>query len=301
MLILRRNLPNAASLMKKPPIHKPNYFYTIVSVTLVLFLLGLFGLLVVQGQQMLKILREQVEVIVELREEATSEQVDSLKQHLAASSYFKPNSTKFINKAEGAAMMQEEFGQDFGKLDMVNPLYDVLIFNVKSDWMDSDSMSLVREDIKQLPYVSDIFYQESVTESIASNLKKISIWVLGLGLFFVLVAIALILNTVRLALYSNRFLIKNMELVGASWGFISKPYLSRSFRQGLLCSLLAILGLAALLYLTFRDESDLQSAINLPGVAVVFGTLLVLGFALMVSSTYYVVKKYLRMRVDDLY
>lgn len=287
--------------MKKPPIHKPNYFYTIVSVTLVLFLLGLFGLLVVQGQQMLKILREQVEVIVELREEATSEQVDSLKQHLAASSYFKPNSTKFINKAEGAAMMQEEFGQDFGKLDMVNPLYDVLIFNVKSDWMDSDSMSLVREDIKQLPYVSDIFYQESVTESIASNLKKISIWVLGLGLFFVLVAIALILNTVRLALYSNRFLIKNMELVGASWGFISKPYLSRSFRQGLLCSLLAILGLAALLYLTFRDESDLQSAINLPGVAVVFGTLLVLGFALMVSSTYYVVKKYLRMRVDDLY
>ncbi|MBK9013784.1 MAG: hypothetical protein IPM82_06680 [Saprospiraceae bacterium] len=287
--------------MKKPPVHKPNYFYTIVSVTLVLFLLGLFGLLVVQGQQMLKILREQVEVIVELREEATSEQVDSLKQHLAASSYFKPNSTKFINKAEGAAMMQEEFGQDFGKLDMVNPLYDVLIFNVKSDWMDSDSMSLVREDMKQLPYVSDIFYQESVTESIASNLKKISIWVLGLGLFFVLVAIALILNTVRLALYSNRFLIKNMELVGASWGFISKPYLSRSFRQGLLCSLLAILGLAALLYLAFRDEPDLQSAINLPGVAVVFGTLLVLGFALMVSSTYYVVKKYLRMRVDDLY
>ena len=301
MLVLRRNLPNAASLMKKPPFHKPNYFYTIVSVTLVLFLLGLFGLLVVQGQQMLKILREQVEVIVELREEATPDQVDSLKQHLAASSYFKPNSTKFINKAEGAAMMQEEFGQDFGKLDMVNPLYDVLIFNVKSDWMDSDSMSLVREDIKVLPYVNDIFYQESVTKSIASNLKKISVWVLGLGLFFVLVAIALILNTVRLALYSNRFLIKNMELVGASWGFISKPYLSRSFWQGLLCSLLAILGLAALLYLAFREEPDLQSAINLPGVAVVFGTLLVLGFVLMVSSTYYVVKKYLRMRVDDLY
>jgi cell division transport system permease protein len=287
--------------MKKPPVHKPNYFYTILSVTLVLFLLGLFGILVVQGQQMLRTLREQVEVIIELKEESTADQVDSLKQHLDASNYFKPNSTKFINKAEGAAMMQEEFGQDFGKLDMANPLYDVLIFNVKSDWMETDSMSLIREDLKMMPFVNDVFYQESVTESIAANLKKISAWVLGLGLFFVLVAIALILNTVRLALYSNRFLIKNMELVGASWGFISKPYLTRSFWQGLLCGLLAILGLIALLYFIFRNVPDMQSAINLPGVTIIFGSLLILGFLIMVLSTYYVVKKYLRMRVDDLY
>ncbi|MBI1223663.1 MAG: hypothetical protein GC192_00375 [Bacteroidetes bacterium] len=287
--------------MKKPPVHKPNYFYTIVSVTLVLFLLGLFGILVVQGQQMLQILREQVEIIVELKEESTPDQLDSLKQHLLLANYFKPNSTKFINKAEGAAMMQEEFGQDFGKLDMANPLYDVLIFNVKSDWMEADSMSLVREDLKTMPYVNDVYYQESVTESIAENLKRISIWVFGLGLFFVLVAVALILNTVRLALYSNRFLIKNMELVGASWGFISKPYLTRSFWQGLLCSLLAVVGLSILLYLIFKDVADMYAAINFLGVAVVFGSLFVLGLLIMLASTYYVVKKYLRMRVDDLY
>lgn len=287
--------------MKKPPVHKPNYFYTIVSVTLVLFLLGLFGLLVVQGQQMLTTLREQVEIIVELKGESSSAQLDSLKLHLVGSAYFKANSTKFINKEEGAKMMQEDFGQDFGKLDMANPLYDVLIFNVKSAWMQPDSMSMVREDLKALAYVNDVFYQQSVTESIAANLNKISFWALGLGLFFVLVAVALILNTVRLALYANRFLIKNMELVGASWGFISKPYLSRSFRQGVLCSLLAILGLSSLLYFAFRNVPDMQSAINLPGVAIVFGALLLLGFLIMVASTYYVVKKYLRMRVDDMY
>ena len=114
-------------------------------------------------------------------------------------------------------------------------------------------------------------------------------------------AIALILNTIRLALYANRFLIKNMELVGASWSFISRPYLSRSFWQGLLCSLLAILGLAALLYFVFKDVPDMLSAINITGVAIVFACLLVLGFLIMLTSTYYVVKKYLRMRVDDLY
>ncbi|MCC6724082.1 MAG: hypothetical protein IT258_06190 [Saprospiraceae bacterium] len=287
--------------MKKPPVHKPNYFYTIVSVTLVLFLLGLFGLLVVQGQQMIKMIREQVDVIVELKEESTPDQLDSLKTYLNQSAYSKPNSTEFINKEQGAALMQKEFGQDFGKLDMANPLYDVLVFHVKSDWMQTDSMSLVREDLKTLPYVNDVFYQESVTESIAQNLNKISVWVLGLGLFFIIVAIALILNTVRLALYANRFLIKNMELVGASWGFISRPYLSRSFWQGLLCSLLAITGLTSLLYFVFQNVPDIQSAINLTGVAIVFGVILILGFTIMVFSTYYVVKKYLRMRVDDMY
>lgn len=287
--------------MKKPPVHKPNYFYTIVSVTLVLFLLGLFGLLVVQGQTMLRTLREQVEIIVELKEDTSLGQVDTLKQHLTASSYFKPNSERFINKDEGAKLMQEAFGQDFGKLDMANPLYDVLIFHVNATWMDADSMSIVREDLKLLPFVNDVFYQESVTESIAKNLNEISLWVLGFGLFFVLVAVALILNTVRLALYSNRFLIKNMELVGASWGFISKPYLSRSFRQGVLCSLLAILGLSSMLYFMFRNVPDIRSSVNLMGIAIVFGGLLVLGFVIMVASTYYVVKKYLRMRVDDMY
>jgi cell division transport system permease protein len=287
--------------MKKPPVHKPNYFYTILSVTLVLFLLGLFGLLVVQGQQFLQTLREQVDVIVELKEETTPTQVDSLKQHLAQSVYFKGNSTEFINKDEGAKMMEKDLGQNFEQFGIANPLYDVLVFNVKSDWMEVDSMSLVREDLKTLPFVSDVFYKEDVTESIASNFNKIQFWVLGLGLFFILVAVTLILSTVRLALYANRFLIKNMELVGASWGFISKPYLKRSFWQGILCSLLAILGLMGLLYLIFRNVSDIQSAINLPGVALVFAALLVLGFLIMLLSTYYVVNKYLRMRVDDMY
>lgn len=287
--------------MKKPPASKPNYFYTIVSVTLVLFLLGLFGLLVVQGQQMLISLKEQVEIIVELKEDSTPGSVDSLKQALAGSAFFKENSARFISKEEGAAMMQDEFGQDFLKLDMVNPLYDVLIFNVKSSWMQADSMNRVREELKLLAFVNDVYYQESVTEAISTNFEKISIGVLAAGLFFVLVAIALILNTIRLALYANRFLIKNMELVGASWGFISRPYLKKSFWQGTLCSLLAIVGLALLLYLLFRDVPDFHESLNLPGIAVVFGVLFFIGFLITVPSTYCVVKKYLRMRVDDLY
>ncbi len=287
--------------MKKPPSNKPNYLYTIVSVTLVLFLLGLFGLLVVQGQQFIKTLKEQVEIIVEFQPETAPAGVDSLQQFLAASDFFKPNSAQFISKEDGTAMMREEFGEEFLKLDMANPLYDVLIFNVRSDWMEPDSMRQIRDEIKTFTYVNDVYYQESVTDAIAQNLRTVSLAVLAAGVFFIIVAIALILNTIRLALYANRFLIKNMELVGASWGFISRPYLTRSFWHGLICGLLAIGALSLLLYMAVRNGGEMQDFLDLQGIAVVFGGLLLLGIFITTTSTYYVVKKYLKMRVDDLY
>jgi cell division transport system permease protein len=287
--------------MKKPPSNKPNYLYTIVSVTLVLFLLGLFGLLVVQGQQFIKTLKEQVEIIVEFQPETAPAGVDSLQQFLTASDFFKPNSAQFISKEDGTAMMREEFGEEFLKLDMANPLYDVLIFNVRSDWMEPDSMRQIRDEIKTFTYVNDVYYQESVTDAIAQNLRTVSLAVLAAGVFFIIVAIALILNTIRLALYANRFLIKNMELVGASWGFISRPYLTRSFWHGLICGLLAIGALSLLLYMAVRNGGEMQDFLDLQGIAVVFGGLLLLGIFITTTSTYYVVKKYLKMRVDDLY
>jgi cell division transport system permease protein len=208
---------------------------------------------------------------------------------------------RFISREEGAEMMQEEFGEEFLKLDMANPLYDVVIFNVKSDFMESDSLQKVREEVLQFDFVSDVYYQQSVTDAIASNLKKVSFFVLGAGLFFIVVAVALILNTIRLALYSNRFLIKNMELVGASWDFISRPYLTRSLKHGLLSSFLACGVLALLLFLLFKDAPEFREMIFLPGIGVIFGGLMLLGVFICVGSTYFVVKKYLRMRVDDLY
>lgn len=287
--------------MKKPPVHKPNYFYSYVSVTLVLFLLGLFGLLVVQGQQFVKSLKEQVDINIELKEDASPGSIDTLKQYLSSSDFFKQNSSRFISKEEAAALMQDELGDDYLKLEMANPFYDVLVFRVNSTWMTPDSIKAVRERVKAFPMVSDVFYQESMADAIAFNLQKISIWVLVAGLFFVLVAVALILSTIRLALYANRFLIKNMELVGASWGFISKPFLVKSFWQGIVCSLLAILALAGILYLAYHEEADWLEAIDLPGIAVTFGGLLLLGFLITVLSTYFVLRKYLRMRVDEMY
>lgn len=286
--------------MSKPPGSKPNYIYSIISVTLVLLLLGLFGLLVLQGQELVKSLKEQVEIIVELKEDATPADVDQLKGYLKDAAFYKPESLRFVSKEAGAEMMQEEFGEEFLKLDMANPLYDVVIFNMYASYVQPHTLVAMRASLREMTFVNDVFYQETVADAIDGNLRKISLAVLLAGVFFIIVAVALILNTIRLALYSNRFLIKNMELVGASWGFISRPFIRRSFWQGLLSGLLAILGLCGVLYLVYNDL-PIEESLNLLSIGTLFGALLLLGVFINVLSTYYVVKKYLRMRVDEMY
>ena len=287
--------------MANPTGAKPNYFYSIISVTLVLLLLGLFGLLVLLGKQMVRQLKEQVEIIVELKDGIGEMDLDELKNFLTKSAFYKQGSLQFIGKEEGAKMMQEEFGDAFLKLDMANPLYDVLIFRMNSEYVTASEMEQIRERLRGFGQVNDVYYQESVADAIAANLKKISYGVLLAGVFFIVVAVALILNTIRLALYANRFLIKNMELVGASWGFISRPFLRRSFWHGLLSGLLAIGGLSLLVYFIFRNRPDALDFLPLHSMAFLFAGLFLLGILINVFCTYFIVNKYLRMRVDDLY
>jgi cell division transport system permease protein len=287
--------------VKGIPTHKPNYSYAILSVTMVLFLLGLFGLLLLQGQQYVRMLKEQVEWMVELKPDRTVAAQDSLQGFLTASAFLKPGSDRFVSKEAGMALMRSEFGEDFLKLDMANPLYDVIVFRLKADWMEATKLRFVRETLRGFTAVSDVYYQDHVADAIAANLRKIGMGVLVAGLVLLFVSVALILNTIRLALYANRHLIKNMELVGASWGFISRPYLLRSIWQGLFSGLLAIGVLTGLLRLALQYAEGLREWFDLERTLYVFAALLAFGILLNLTGTYYVVRKYLKMRVDDLY
>lgn len=283
------------------PRTKPNYFYAVISVALVLFLLGFFGLIVLHGQQFIQFAKEQVEIIIELKTDTDGSEIGYLKDKLSKSNFTKPGTVKFIGKAEGAKLLAEELGDEFMKLDLTNPLYDVITFNVKADFMTPIALDKIRKDLKDHSFISDIFYQESLVESIAQNIRKISLITLGIGIFFIFVAIILIHNTIRLALYSNRFLIKNMELVGASWEFISYPYIGRSIKLGLISAFLAILALVGLIFWTKSALPEIMNVIHVPGIIVIFSSLVLLGILINAGSTYYVVNKYLRMRVNELY
>ncbi len=280
---------------------KPNYFYAIISVALVLFLLGFFVLVVLQGQQIIKLSKEKVEIIVELKENTSSDLREDLSARLEKTQYVKENSIKFISKEDGAKLMREEFGEEFILLDMPNPLYDVLTFNVRSQYMQPDSLARIRDVVRELNAVSDVFYQESIAGDIINNIQKLSLIALGLGIFLLFVAFVLIHNTIRLALYANRFIIKNMELVGASWDFISRPYIFRSMWHGLISGVLAVAGLALVVIGIQSLLPELGQLNNFFAFAVLGIGLVILGILISCVSTWFVVNKYLKMRVDDLY
>lgn len=281
---------------------KPNHVYSIVSVALVLFLIGFFGLLVLHARQLLNTFKERISVMVELQDSVATAQMDSLGAYLRDSRFVKKGTVQFVSREEAAQLMREDFGDDFLKLGLPNPFYDVFMFNLKAEYMETDSLVQLRTQLRaQYPFVGDVFYQENVVDSVAGNMRRLAYVALALGIFLILVAIALIYNTVRLALYANRFLIKNMELVGASWEFISRPYLVRAVVHGALSGALAVVALVLLLLWARTRLPDLRALQDLAGFSTLFAGLLILGILINTGSTYLVVRKYLQMRVDDLY
>lgn len=285
----------------KIPRSRPNYFYVILSVALVLFLLGFFGGVIIQTQNLVDYFKERVNIIVELKSNSTPENKDELKVYLLQQSYLKPETFGFVSKEEGVKILSEEFGEEFLRLNLTNPLFDVVKFNVNASFLQQDSLRNMREQIGAFDYVRDIYYQETMVNEAARNIERFGYLALAISMIFVIIAITLIHNTIRLALYANRFLIKNMQLVGASWSFISRPYLWRSALHGFLSALIAIGVLAGIVFLVNTKIAGIDIIEQGWKLGLLFIGLTLLGILITTLSTYYVVNKYLKMRVDDLY
>ena len=280
---------------------RPNYLYSIISVALVLFALGFFAMAIFNARQLVRSLKERVNLIVELQPDVQKVEIESIRQWMEQSAFAIAGSVEFTSKEQAAEIMREDFGDDFLKLDLPNPLYDVITFNVKAAYLDSDSLKAIRQNLIEQAGVIDVYYQEGLVNEIAENIRSVSLIAIVVLIFFIFISVALIHNTVRLALYANRFLIKNMELVGASWEFISHPYIRRGAWHGVFSGLLASAGLSLLFLWIQNDIPGLRSLVDWAGIGILFALLMALGMAINTLSTYYVVRKYLKMRLDDLY
>lgn len=280
---------------------RPNYLYAVLSVSAVLFLVGLMGLILLQTQQLNKLLKEQIDIIVELTNELDDEQRKLLQSTLAKSHFILPNSVQYTSKEEALAIMTEELGEDLLHLDLPNPLSDVFTFNVSATYLQADSLARIKALLTKEVGVHDVYYQEDITAQLARSTKRAG-WVLFLaGLLFLAIAVTVIHNTIRLALYGNRMLIKTQEMVGASWEFISQPFLRRAIGHGVLSGVFAV-GLLVLLQWWLRlylpDMAALQDPLLL---GTLFLGLVLLGILISWLSTYVVVRRYLSMRVEELY
>lgn len=280
---------------------KPTYLYAIISVALVLFILGFFAQTAIHGRKLVQLFKDKVDIWLELKSDAGPGDVERIVATVRQQPFVKTETITFITREQAAASMKEDLGDASLLQDLPELMRDVVRFNVQADYLNSDSMFNWREQLRADTMVADLYYEAATTGNVGPNLEKLGWITLALGFLLIFAAVTLIHNTIRLALYSNRFLIKNQELVGASWDFISRPYIRRGVLNGLISAALAITALIVATTFMERQMPELRDLQDLNSTLAVYVGLIVLGILISGLSTWFVVNKFLRMRVDDLY
>jgi len=272
---------------------------TIVSISLVLFAIGLVGLLVLHTQKLSDYVKENVGFTVYMNKNVKEADIVQLQKELDAHEYVR--STKYISEESAADSYQKELGVDFVKFIGYNPLHTSIEVHFKSQYSNEAFFELLISQIKKNPIVSEVTFQKSLIQDVNDNTRKISVILLVFSLLLLIIAMSLINNTIRLSVYSKRFLIKSMQLVGATEGFIRRPFLQTSVIHGLISSILAIGMLIGVIYVSRREIPEIISLQSLDLFLILFAFVIMLGFILSWISTYFAVRKYLRIKTDYLY
>jgi len=280
---------------------RPNYFYAMISISLVLFILGIFGFILFNTRQLISFYKENLNLIVEIIETGSPAQMNSLKEWLSTRDFYKKGSLSVIDKEEAIQLMRKDFGEDFLKLDLPNPFLDIITFNVREAYLERSSLTKIKKALLQFPNVKAVYFQDSFLNSLLRNMNKFLLFTFSLTLILLAISSILIFNTIKLALHSQRFIIKNMELVGATWQFISAPFLKRSFTHGIISSMLSLTGLGALYFWLLRNIPELVRNLPADKLFILAAGVTFAGIFIYLFSTYIVVNRYLKMRVDDLY
>jgi cell division transport system permease protein len=280
---------------------KANYISAILSVALVLFILGFFALTALHARQLTRLFKEKVDFWLELKQDLSQEEIVRVVQHVRKQEYVQPETVEFISSEQAANIMKRELGEESMLEQLPEMMRDVVKFNIKEAYFQDDNLQSFREGLKEHPLIEDLYVEATNVGNVGENIRKLGLLTLGLGLLLIFAAVALIHNTIRLDLYANRFLIKNQEFVGASWTFITRPYLNRSLLNGLWSALIAINLLIGLLWIGQTSIPELRELEDLNGILAVMTGLVVLGVLISYLSTRWIVGRFLRMRIDELY
>lgn len=278
---------------------KTIYISTVISISLVLLMIGLLGLILVHANNLSRYVKENIVLNIIVDDGARDVDVLQLQKQLDMNPYIKQ--TQFVSKELAARNLTKDLGEDFVKFLGYNPLLSSIDVYLKADFANNENIEIFKAELVKNPLVKEVIYQQSLVDLMNEKLTSISIIILAFAGIFMIVSVALINNTIRLAIYSQRFLIKSMQLVGATKGFIRKPYLFYSLLHGLLGGLIAIILLIGMLYIAVRQIPDLVILQNYTEFAIVFLAVLGLGILISGISTLFAVNKFLRLKIYDLY
>ncbi|RFZ83385.1 cell division protein FtsX [Mucilaginibacter terrenus] len=278
---------------------KTIYISTVFGIAMVLLMIGLLGLILVHANNLSRYVKENIVLNIFMDDAAHEADVLQLQKQLDGNVMVKQ--TQYVSKELAARNLQKDLGEDFVKFLGYNPLSQSLDVYLKADYANNSGIDKFKADLLKNPLVKEVKYQQSLVDQMNQNLTSISLVILAFAGIFVVLSVALINNTIRLAIYSQRFLIKSMQLVGATKGFIRKPFLLYGIWHGLLGGLIAILILILTLYLAYKQVPDLVILQNYTEFGIVFLGVIGLGILMSAVSTYLAVNKFLRLKIYDLY
>jgi len=271
----------------------------IISLALVLFMLGTLGLLVINANKLAKHFKENVGFQIFLKDTASSAQIDALYQELSNSKYAK--GATLVNKEQAAQKLKVDLGEDFVSFLGSNPLLNSFDVKLNANYAVTDTLQIIEKELLQKTFVKEVVYQKDMINNLNKNTKAIAFFILIFSGALLIVAIALINNTIRLSIYSQRFLIRTMYLVGATRLFISKPFIFKGLRQGIIAGLLSGLLLAGLLIISTRFVPDLLQLQDENLLLFLFLSVIILGVIISAFSAMFAVLRFLKLKTSDLY
>ena len=276
-----------------------SYFSVVLSIGLVLFLLGILGLLVLNTKKMADHFKEQITISVFLKENAKDVEVDQLQKSLAMAEYTK--TATYVSKEEAAEQHSKEIGENFIDFLGYNPLKNSIDVQLNADFVSPEQIEEIATGISKKNYVDEVSYDKPLVGLLSENVKKISFWILVASAIFTFIAVLLINSSIRLSIYSKRFIIKTMQMVGATKIFIRRPFLWTNIKLGMLGAVLALLALGGVLYYLDANFTEFNILQDSTLLIILFVSVFVLGVLISLISTYFATQRFLNLRTDELY
>jgi len=276
-----------------------SYFSVTLSIALVLFLLGVLGLLVLNTRKLADHFKEEITLSVFLKDSAKDVEISQLQKSLVMAEYTK--SAVFVSKEEAAEQHSEDIGEDFMEFLGYNPLKNSIDVNLNAAYVSTVQVDSIARDIGSHSFVEEVSYDRPTLNLLTENVRRVGLGILVASAVFTLIAVLLINSSIRLSIYSKRFIIKTMQMVGATKSFIRRPFIWTNIKLGMLGALLALIALAGLL--TYLDQNFPQLGLleDVPQLILVFGGVFIAGAIISLVSTYFATQRFLNLRTDDLY
>lgn len=277
----------------------------VISTTLALFVTGLFGLLIIYSQELERVVRENIKLQVYLKSNLPETQRTQVEKKLEQLPYINKMVTEdpvvFISKEDAAKKFIAETGEDFNQFLGENPLHDAFVLTIDPAYHSKEAIDKIKVELEKMSGVFEVFYVEGLIESINKNVTRLGIVLAGIIALLLVTVVLLINSTLRLALFSQRFLVRSMQLVGARKWFIQRPFLLRAFVYGALSGILASAGIWLMVNYANKNIEDLALIQNTDRMITLSICLIIAGMIVAITSSYFAIRKYLRMSLDDLY